>query len=192
MKIASAEFVKSAVNEKGWLMDGLPQIAFVGRSNVGKSSLINRLVNRKGLVKTSGTPGKTREINFFRINGSFYFVDLPGFGYARAPGRVQQEWGPMIEAYLSGCKSLKLVVFLIDIRHEPGKNDMAMQDWLVYYNLPRVYVATKSDKVSKGSIGKQIRPVARMAGVEQDVVIPFSSVTGEGKNMLWDAISSVL
>lgn len=192
MKIKSAEFIKSAVNEKGWLADGLPQIAFVGRSNVGKSSLINKLVNRKGLVKTSSTPGKTREINFFKINDAFYFVDLPGFGYARAPGRVQAEWGPMIEAYLSGCKDLKLVVFLLDIRHEPGKNDQLMQDWLVHYSLPRVYVATKADKVSKGNIQKQIKPIAEAMGEPADVVIPFSATSGEGKNVLLDAISSIL
>lgn len=192
MKINSAEFIRSAVDEKGWPADMMPQIAFVGRSNVGKSSLINRLLNRKGLVKTSSTPGKTREINFFHINGKFYFVDLPGFGYARAPGRVQAGWGPMIEDYLSGCKALKLVVFLIDIRHDPGKNDMAMQDWLVHFNLPRVYVATKSDKISRGVYGKHIKPIAKMAGVEPNVIVPFSSVTGEGKDLLWDLINSVM
>jgi len=192
MKIRSAEFIKAAVDRSGWPRDHMPHVAFVGRSNVGKSSLINRLLNRKGLVKTSSTPGKTREINFFLINGGFYFVDLPGFGYARAPGRVQAGWGPMIEGYLSGCKDLRLVVFLIDIRHEPGNNDRMMQDWLVHYNLPRTYVATKADKVTRGNRARHVGAISRSLGLDTGDVVQFSSETGEGKARLWEIIGSVL
>jgi len=192
MKIRSAEFIKAAVDRRGWPRDGMGQVAFVGRSNVGKSSLINRLLNRRGLVKTSSTPGKTREINFFLINGEFYFVDLPGFGYARAPGRVQAGWGPMIEGYLSGCEELRLVVFLLDMRHEPGKNDLLMQDWLTHYNLPRTYVATKADKVSRGNRQRHVGAISGALGLAPDDIIQFSSESGEGKARLWDAIASSL
>ena len=190
MKVTSAEFLKAAVDIKGWPKDGLPQVAFAGRSNVGKSSLINNLVNRKGLVKTSGTPGKTREINFFTINGGFYFVDLPGFGYARVPGKVQSDWGPMIEEYLLGSRELKLVVFLLDIRHEPGNYDMVMNRYLKENNIPAAYVATKADKISRGSRMKHIGVIARALGIASEDIIEYSSQTGEGKAKLWDRISS--
>jgi len=191
MKVTSAEFVKAAVDERGWPRDGIPHVAFVGRSNVGKSSLINSLVNRKGLVKTSSTPGKTREINFFKINGRLYFVDLPGFGFARAPGKVQVHWAPMIESYLSRCPDLKLVVFLLDIRHEPGEHDLMMRDWLGHYATPAVVVATKADKVSLGNRQKHVKAISDALGVEAEDVVQFSALTGEGKGMLWEVIASV-
>ena len=190
MKISSAEFVKAAVDERGWPRDALPQVAFVGRSNVGKSSLINSLLNRKGLVKTSGTPGKTREINFFKINGMVYFVDLPGFGYARVAGKVQEGWGRMIETYLKDCKNLKLVVFLLDIRHEPNEKDSVMRDWLAHLELPTVCVVTKADKVSRGNRRAHVKVVAESLDVDIESVIEYSSVTAEGKGRLWEAISS--
>lgn len=190
MKVTSAEFLKAAVERKGWPKDGLPQVAFAGRSNVGKSSLINNLVNRKGLVKTSGTPGKTREINFFTINSGFYFVDLPGFGYARVPGKVQSDWGPMIEEYLLGSRELKLVVFLLDIRHEPGNYDMVMNRYLKENNIPAAYVATKADKISRGSRMKHIGVIARALGIASEDIIEYSSQTGEGKARLWERIGS--
>ncbi len=190
MKVTSAEFLKAAVDRKGWPKDGLPQIAFAGRSNVGKSSLINNMVNRKGLVKTSSTPGKTREINFFTINGGFYFVDLPGFGYARVPGRVQSDWGPMIEEYLLGSRELKLVVFLLDIRHEPGNHDMVMNRYLKENNIPAAYVATKADKISRGSRMKNIGVIARALGIAPGDIIEYSTQTGEGKTKLWERIGS--
>jgi len=192
MRVTSAEFVKAAVDERGWPKDGMPQVAFVGRSNVGKSSLINNLVNRKGLVKTSGTPGKTREINFFLINGGLYFVDLPGFGFARAPGRVQQAWGPMIEAYLRDCGGLTLVVFLLDIRHVPGEKDGIMQDWLSHYKIPTVHVATKADKVGKNARKAHVKAIAGALGIKDDEVIEFSAMTGEGKGRLWESIASAI
>lgn len=190
MKVTSAEFLKAAVDIKGWPKDGLPQVAFAGRSNVGKSSLINNLVNRKGLVKTSGTPGKTREINFFTINSGFYFVDLPGFGYARVPGRVQSDWGPMIEEYLLGSRELRLVVFLLDIRHEPGNYDMVMNRYLKENNIPAAYVATKADKISRGNRMKHTGVIARALGIAPADIIEYSSQTGEGKAKLWDLIGS--
>jgi len=188
VKIKSANFIRSAVNPSGWPGDGLPQVAFVGRSNVGKSSLINSLLNRKGLVKTSSKPGKTREINFFLINEEFYFVDLPGFGYARAPGRVQKGWGPMIEGYLTGSEQLKLVVFLIDIRHEPGENDRSMQSWLEDAGLPVQHVLTKSDKIAKGKRAKHMKMVSGGLGLDPAAIVEYSSMTGEGKPRLWEAI----
>jgi len=190
VKVTSAEFLKAAVDRKGWPKDGLPQVAFAGRSNVGKSSLINNLVNRKGLVKTSGTPGKTREINFFTINGGFYFVDLPGFGYARVPGKVQSDWGPMIEEYLLGSRELKLVVFLLDIRHEPGNHDMVMNRYLKENNIPAAYVATKADKISRGNRMKNIGVMARALGIAPGDIIEYSTQTGEGKTRLWERIGS--
>lgn len=192
MKVAGAEFVKAAVDERGWPKDGMAQVAFVGRSNVGKSSLINSLVGRKGLVKTSSTPGKTREINFFRINGAFYFVDLPGYGYARTPGRVQSSWGPMIEGYLENSRELRLVVFLLDIRHEPGGHDRVMRDWLARHGLPTVCVATKADKISRGNRRRHVGVIADALALETDDIIQYSAHTGEGKVVLWGAIADAV
>ncbi len=188
MRVVSAEFVKAAVDERGWPGDGLPQVAFVGRSNVGKSSLINSLLNRKGLVRTSSTPGKTREINFFVINGQFYFVDLPGFGYARVPGRVQATWGPMIEKYLKGCTDLRLVVLLLDIRHEPGNHDRMVQSWLMENGLTTVYVATKADKISRGNRKKHVEMLAHALGLLPKDIVQYSAETREGRDRLWEAI----
>jgi len=192
MKITSAEFIKAAVNSRGWPKDGKPQVAFAGRSNVGKSSLINSLVNRRGLVKTSSTPGKTREVNFFLINGEYYFVDLPGFGYARVPGRVQADWGPMIEEYLLQCPDLRAVIFLLDIRHEPGDHDRMLNQWLSGNEIPAVYVATKADKISRGQRHKHLKVLADAVGADPRDIIEYSSETGEGKPKLWDAIKSAV
>ncbi|MGC2424307.1 MAG: ribosome biogenesis GTP-binding protein YihA/YsxC [Nitrospirota bacterium] len=190
VKVISAEFVRAAVDEGGWPVDGLPQVAFAGRSNVGKSSLINSMVNRRGLVRTSSTPGKTREINFFLINGSFYFVDLPGFGFARVPGKVQETWGEMIEQYLLDSPRLRLIIFLLDIRHKPGKNDMIMNRWLTENSLPTAYVATKADKIARGSRAKYIKELSAGLGAPAELIIQFSSATGEGKDRLWETINS--
>jgi len=192
MRIASAEFIKAAVDERGWPGDGKPHIAFVGRSNVGKSSLINNLVSRKGLVKTSSTPGKTREVNFFMINGAFYFVDLPGFGYARVPGKVQEGWGRMIEGYLKDCPALRLVVMLLDIRHEPGENDRTMHRWLTHYNIPTVYVATKADKISRGKRQAHISKISGALLIDTGAILQYSAETGEGKQRLWETIRMAL
>ncbi|MHB8174826.1 MAG: ribosome biogenesis GTP-binding protein YihA/YsxC [Nitrospirota bacterium] len=189
MKVISAEFVKAAVDERGWPKDNLPQVAFAGRSNVGKSSLINSLVNRRGLVRTSSTPGKTREINFFLINSSFYFVDLPGFGFARVPGKVQESWGEMIEDYLLNSPRLRLIIFLLDIRHKPGENDVIMNRWLTGNSLPAAYAATKADKIARGARRGYVEALSGGLDVPPERIIQFSSVTGEGKDRLWETIN---
>ena len=192
MKVASAEFLKAAVDRRGWPKDNRPQIAFAGRSNVGKSSLINSLLGRKGLVKTSSTPGKTREINFFVINGGFYFVDLPGYGYARVPGRLQSAWGSMIEDYILESPDLKLLLLLLDIRHEPSRDDVLMREWLTENGVPVAYVATKADKIARGSRRKHLKIISDALGMKIDDIIEYSSHTGEGKPRLWETISSRL
>src|SRR5512134_3718952 len=154
MKILSAEFVTSAAAPRQFPIDRRPQIAFAGRSNVGKSSLINAILNRKGLVKTSATPGKTQLINFFLINGSFYCVDLPGYGYAKAPRSVVDAWAPMIEGYIRDSPQIRVVVVLLDIRREPDARDERLVEWLAHYGVPACYVLTKSDKVKRGEAAK--------------------------------------
>src|SRR4030095_15281207 len=143
MKIVSAEFVKSAFQEADWPNDPRPEIAFLGRSNVGKSSLINSLLGTKGLARTSSTPGRTQLINFFLINETFYFVDLPGYGYARVPVEIKQEWGPMVEKYLATRKNLVLSIAITDSRHTPTKLDLMMKEWLEARQKPFIIVATK-------------------------------------------------
>jgi len=152
MKIVSVEFIKSATAPSGYPQGNLPEVAFVGRSNVGKSSLINTLVQRKRLARTSNTPGRTQIINFFAINQGLMFVDLPGYGFARVPEAVKREWGPMIETYLRERQCLQLVVFILDIRREPSEEDLALKAWLDYYGRKTLFVLTKSDKLSRGKV----------------------------------------
>lgn len=189
MKIQSAEFVCSAAKPGQYPRSDLPEVAFVGRSNVGKSSLINRLINRKDLVKTSSTPGKTQLINFFRINGVYMFVDLPGYGFAKVPESVRRTWGPMIEKYLSTRSQLKGVVHLFDVRREPNTGDIQMAKWLKDYGIPSVGVITKADKLSKSGQEKQKNEIRRFLHpfVEEELVL-FSAVSGEGKIRLWKEI----
>ncbi|MEQ1764662.1 MAG: ribosome biogenesis GTP-binding protein YihA/YsxC, partial [Pyrinomonadaceae bacterium] len=148
MKITSAEFVKSAFAQEHWVDDRLPEIAFLGRSNVGKSSLINSLLQRKGLARTSNTPGRTQSINYFLINEEFYFVDLPGYGYAKVSKSMRSDWGVMAEEYLAQREQLVLCVQLIDSRHEPTRLDLQLNEWLNFNGKPHIAVATKSDKLS--------------------------------------------
>ncbi len=155
MKITSAEFVTSATKPSQYPTEGLPEIAFAGRSNVGKSSLINVLVNRKRLVKTSSTPGRTQLVNFFDINDYITFVDLPGYGYAKVPASVRKKWGPMIETYLSGRNTLKGVVVILDIRRTPREEEHNLIEWLEHYAIPSILVLTKTDKLSKIKLAKQ-------------------------------------
>jgi len=188
MIIKSAEFVTSAVKISQYPPEGLPEVAFAGRSNVGKSSLINTLVNRKHLVKTSSTPGRTQLINFFDINNNLIFVDLPGYGYAKVPVSVRKKWGPMIETYLSTRKTLKGVVIIMDIRRLPREEEQNLINWLAHFSITGILVLTKTDKLSKAKIVKQQAAIVRALAVEKDDVILFSAKTRRGKDAVWDAI----
>lgn len=191
MIIKSAEFVTSAVERSQYPPEVLPEIAFAGRSNVGKSSLINTLVNRKHLVKTSSTPGRTQLINFFDINKSFAFVDLPGYGYAKVPAAVRKKWGPMIETYLSTRKTLKGVVIILDIRRMPREEEQNLIDWLAHYALASILVLTKTDKLSKTKVIKQQAAIVKALGMAMEDVILFSAKTRRGRDAVWDAILSL-
>ena len=192
MIITSAEFVKSAVNPSHYPSDEFPEIAFAGRSNVGKSSLINTLVNRRNLVKTSSTPGRTQLINFFLINTAFAFVDLPGYGYAKVPASVKRKWGPMIETYLSTRKILKGVVLIMDIRRIPGAEERNFIDWLSQYTIPTLPVLTKTDKLSKTKQIKQHDDIAGALFVDRQDLILFSAKSGRGTAEVWEAIEGLL
>ena len=192
MIIISAQFVKSAVTPSQYPPADLPEIAFTGRSNVGKSSLINTLVNRKHLVKTSSTPGRTQLINFFVINKAFSLVDLPGFGYAKVPAVVRKSWGPMIETYLSTRKTLRGVVLIMDIRRIPGMKELNFIEWLRYYNIPGILVLTKSDKLSKNKQATQRKAIADALGVFKEDTILFSAKSRMGKDDVWNAVEQLL
>lgn len=192
MIITSAEFVKSAVKPSHYPSPDFPEIAFTGRSNVGKSSLINTLVNRKRLVKTSSTPGRTQLINFFIINKTISFVDLPGFGYAKVPDSVRKSWGPMIETYLSTRNTLKGVVLIMDIRHIPGIQELNFIEWLYYYNIPSILILTKSDKLSKIKQKNQHLSIAKALRVNQEELILFSAKSRMGKDDVWNAIERLI
>jgi len=181
MKIRSARFITSSDRLEACPLALLPEAAFVGRSNVGKSSLLNSLLGRKGLAKTSGTPGKTRLINFFLVDDSYYFVDLPGYGYARVPEALKKNWASMIESYLSHRETLRVVIVLLDARHLPSLADRQMKDWLDHYRRPAIFVATKIDKISRNQKIRAIEAIQReMKLKKQDLLIPFSARTGEG------------
>lgn len=194
MKINSAEFVTSAVNPGGYPPGDFPEVAFVGRSNVGKSSLINKLVNRRGLARTSRTPGRTQLINFFTINNNqFLMVDLPGYGFAKVPGQVKATWGKMIEGYLKHREVLRGVVQLVDSRHAPSVQDREMHQWLLHYNIPAVVVATKVDKLSNNQWSKQQAVIKKSLPLSKEhQLIAFSAETGRGKDELLGVINSWL
>jgi GTP-binding protein len=189
MKVLSAEFVLSAKVPAHYPPAVLPEIAFAGRSNVGKSSLINTLVRRKGLARTSNTPGRTQEINFFTVNNRFAFIDLPGYGYAKVPEKIRNNWGPMIETYLRERETLRLVVLILDIRRDPSPEDRQLIGWLQFYRLPVLIVLTKIDKVSQNELAQRKRVIGKdldLASIAQPV--SFSAKTGEGKDLLWREI----
>lgn len=190
MKISSAEFTKSAFEESHWTKDGRLEISFLGRSNVGKSSLINSLLNRKGLARTSNTPGRTQSINFFLINDSFYFADLPGYGYARVSKTMRQSWGKMAEDYLAKREELVLSIQLIDSRHTPTTLDRQLQEWLVYNEKQHIIVATKADKLSNNQLKKSLDKIRQI--MPESAVIPYSSVSGKGKDEVWREIENAL
>ncbi|MFA6008849.1 MAG: ribosome biogenesis GTP-binding protein YihA/YsxC [Desulfobacteraceae bacterium] len=188
MIIRSAEFVKSAVKPEHYPDEDTPEIAFVGRSNVGKSSLINTLLNRRSLVKTSSTPGRTQLINFFNINDAFMFVDLPGYGYARVPQSVTKTWGSMIETYLSSRKTLRGVVMLMDIRREPGKDEDDLIAWFKHYDIPAIYVLTKADKFSNQQRVVNYNRCVKSLGLDPSQLIAFSAKTRLGKEKVLASI----
>lgn len=171
----------------------LPEVAFAGKSNVGKSSLINGLLNRKSLARTSQEPGKTQTINFYNVNKELYFVDLPGYGFAKVSKETQVKWGNMIEKYLQTSKKLKAVMLLIDIRHEPSANDKNMYEWIVYNGYNPIIIATKLDKINRSQVQKHIKMIKKGLNVLPDtIVIPFSSQTKQGRDEILDVISSVI
>lgn len=190
MKVTSAEFVKSAFNRDHWIEDRRPEIAFLGRSNVGKSSLINSLLQRKGLARTSNTPGRTQSINYFLINDDFYFVDLPGYGYAKVSKSMRSDWGTMAEEYLSEREQLVLCVQLIDSRHEPTRLDLQLNEWLNFNGKPHIAVATKSDKLGANQLAKQLK-VIRTA-LKFSEVIAYSAETGKGRDDVWNQLDAAV
>lgn len=170
-----------------------PEAAFAGKSNVGKSSLINALMNRKSLARTSAQPGKTQTINFYNVNDVLYFVDLPGYGYARANEEVKAKWGRMIENYLHKSKQLKVVFLLIDIRHEPGENDRIMYDWIVKQGFHPVIIATKLDKIKRSQVDKQIKLIkTALHTVPDTIVIPFSAETKQGRDEIYALLEALI
>lgn len=192
MKIYTSEFKISVASVNGFIKDGLSQVAFVGRSNVGKSSLLNMLTNRNKLAKTSSTPGRTRLINYFLINNDFYFVDLPGYGYAKASKTEAMAWQSIIEPYLVNNKALKCVCVLVDIRHKPNELDKLMLDFLQYYSIPFLIVATKSDKLPKTKIKPALLQVANELKVGVDNVVATSSENRNGQEALLNKINLLL
>jgi GTP-binding protein len=190
MKITSAEFLKSALKEADWPRDTVPEIAFLGRSNVGKSSLINSLLGVRGLARTSSTPGRTQALNFFVINHRFRFVDLPGYGYARAPMAIKAQWSTAAEEYLAKREQLVLSIHIVDSRHEPSRQDLQLHEWLVHHQKPHLVVATKADKVSKNQLAQNINRVTRT--FKGTNLITYSATKGQGRNQLWSAIEKSL
>lgn len=189
MKIFSAEYVKSGKVPGDYPAVSLPEVAFVGRSNVGKSSLINALVGRKRLAKTSNTPGLTRTINFFRINNQLSLVDLPGYGFARVPLKVRASWKPMVETYLTSRRELRLVVLILDVRRIPSKDDVAVFNWLSHRQIPTLNILTKIDKISRNQLTNQMEAIKKGLGLAPEAtLIPFSAKTGEGKEAIWQEL----
>jgi GTP-binding protein len=187
LRVKSTRFVKSATEPEHYPADLLPEIAFMGRSNVGKSSLINSLLGVHGLARTSRTPGRTQLVNFFLINEAFYFVDLPGYGYARVPVEIKRLWGPMVERYLATRPNLVLSVVIIDLRHEPPQLDRQMKEWLASRDKPFIVVATKADKLGGNEMRASLTRASRALGTD---VIGYSAVTRTGADRIWKEIST--
>jgi len=190
MKVTSTEFIKSAFKEDDWPVDVRPEIAFLGRSNVGKSSLINSLLATRGLARTSSTPGRAQSLNFFRISERFWFVDLPGFGYAKVPKNIKSTWGEMATSYLAKRSQLVLSIQIVDSRHEPTKLDLQLHEWLQHNDKPLLTVATKSDKLSNNELRKNLERIAR--ALNDDSVVAYSAKTGRGRNEIWRAITNAI
>jgi GTP-binding protein len=191
--VRELEFLGGMASPRGWRPETtLPEVAFAGRSNVGKSSLINTLLRRSKAARVSNTPGRTREINFFKINDQFVLVDLPGYGYARISKDRKAEWKPMIESYLSTTPNLRGIVQLLDVRHDPTNDDLQMFDFLAQTGVPTMVVMTKTDKLSKAQAATRIRAITASLGLEDDQVIPFSAETGEGRDDLAESVMALV
>ena len=193
MKVNNAEIVISAVSQKQYPGDRLPEIALSGRQNVGKSSFINKLINRKNLARTSSKPGKTQTLNFYKINEVFYFVDVPGYGYAKVSKKEREKWGVMMEEYFETRETLKAVLLITDVRHEPTNDDIQMYHFLKHYDLRVIIVATKLDKVPKNTRASHVKRTKKALEMdEEDHLLPFSSETGEGKEEAWRLLSQYI
>ncbi|ACN14191.1 EngB [Desulforapulum autotrophicum HRM2] len=192
MIIKDVEFIKSATKPSEYTEPLFLEVAFAGRSNVGKSSLINTLINRKSLVKTSSKPGCTQLINFFLLNGNLSLVDLPGYGYAKVSKKIRAQWGPMIERYLTVRETLRAIVLLIDMRREPQREELDLINWFTAHAIPYRIVLTKADKLSKTKQQKNISAIAKGLGMEQDRLIAFSSKTRLGRDRLWQELDTML
>ncbi|MZQ76399.1 MAG: YihA family ribosome biogenesis GTP-binding protein [Peptoclostridium sp.] len=189
MKIKNAEFITSAVEKHQYPAEGLPEIAFVGRSNVGKSSSINTLLNRRSIARISQNPGKTRTINFYKVNGEFYFVDLPGYGYAKVSKEEQGKWGGIMEKYLADRQELCSIFLLVDIRHEPKEDDRIMYEWIKHFGYDCTVIATKSDKITRGQYQKHMAMIRKKLGLAADEkIILLSSLKKTGVDEVWDEI----
>ncbi len=185
MKVLSAEFVKSATKPSEYPPGNLPEVAIAGKSNVGKSSLINTVLNRKNLAKTSSSPGRTQVINFFRVNDNLSLVDLPGYGFAKVPLEVRKAWKPMVETYLQTREAIRLVVLILDSRRGLSPDDSTLLDWLDYHGIPSLIVLTKADKLSQFERARQKKALAGTRSLGGRPLLFFSAVTGEGKDDLW-------
>jgi len=192
MIVKTAEFIKSAVKPQHYPAPEYPEIAFAGRSNVGKSSLINRLVNRRRLVKTSNTPGRTQLLNFFCINARLSFVDLPGYGYAKVPVAVKKQWGPMVETYLASRETLRGVILIVDIRRVPGQEEQDLRHWLALHDRPHRIVVTKVDKLSRNKQVHPLRAIAERLDCPREALLLFSAKTGQGLESVWQAIDDLI
>ncbi len=191
--IRNVEFIGGKAEEAGWRPESsLPEIAFAGRSNVGKSSLLNSLVRRRSFARVSKTPGRTREINFFRINNQFLFVDLPGYGYARISKEKKAQWRPLIGGYLGRTTQLRGLVLLLDIRRDPSEDDRSMLDFLAQVGIPTLVALTKSDKVARSAVPTRVSEISRALSIEAEQIIPFSVVTGAGRMELLEAIMQLV
>jgi len=188
MKVRSANFIKSATSPEHYPRDGRPEIAFIGRSNVGKSSLINSLLAKHGLARTSSTPGRTQLINFFLVNESLYFVDLPGYGYAKVPRDVKAEWGSMVEKYLATRRQLVLSIVITDSRHEPTQLDLLMKEWLEARGKPFIIIATKADKLSSNQLRANLSRASAVLSTK--AIVPYSAVTRSGADRIWKEITN--
>ncbi|KPL02596.1 MAG: GTP-binding protein [candidate division Zixibacteria bacterium SM1_73] len=191
-KIKNADYVKSVSKLSDLPKNRFPEIAFAGRSNVGKSSVLNKLANIKKLAKISSTPGKTRQINFFLINKNLYFVDLPGYGYARVSKSLKESWGRLVEEYLKKSQNLKGVILLLDARHQPFEADLQLIQWLDFYRREKLVVLTKIDKLSRSSLLVNVKKASKILNLDSDSLVLFSAKTGEGKEKILNWISGLL